>query len=51
MSEDERGHDPYSRVEYRKLTAWPERIRREWPLIEEVFASAASRHLLVASFR
>jgi SAM-dependent methyltransferase len=39
-------HDPYSRVEYRKLIAWPERIRREWPLIEEVFASAPSKHLL-----
>ncbi|MGD2116113.1 MAG: class I SAM-dependent methyltransferase, partial [Acidobacteriota bacterium] len=39
-------HDPYSRVEYRKLIAWPERIRREWPLIEQVFASAPSRHLL-----
>jgi SAM-dependent methyltransferase len=38
--------DPYSRVEYRKLIAWPERIRREWPLLEEVLATAPSRRVL-----
>lgn len=44
MSDSER--DPYSRVEYRRLIAWPERIRREWPLLEEVFSSAPSDRLL-----
>ena len=38
--------DPYSRVEYRRLIAWPERIRREWPLIEKTFAGAPSRRVL-----
>lgn len=39
-------HDPYSRVEYRKLIAWPERIRREWPLLEEVLSSGPKRRVL-----
>jgi SAM-dependent methyltransferase len=39
-------HDPFSRFEYRRLIAWPERIRREWPLIEEVLSSAPSRRVL-----
>ena len=26
--------DPYSRVDYRRLVAWPERIEREWPFLE-----------------
>lgn len=39
-------HDPYSRVEYRKLIAWPERIRREWRLLEEVLSSGPSRRVL-----
>jgi SAM-dependent methyltransferase len=38
--------DPYSRVEYRRLIAWPERIRREWPLLEEVLSSGPSRRVL-----
>lgn len=41
---DER--DPYSRVEYRKLIAWPERIRRELPLLEEVLSSGPSRRVV-----
>ncbi len=28
-------NDPYSRLEYRRLIAWPKRIQREWPLLEE----------------
>lgn len=28
--------DPWSRVDYRRLIAWPERIRREWPFLERV---------------
>jgi glycine/sarcosine N-methyltransferase len=38
--------DPYSRVEYRRLIAWPERIRREWPLLSEVLGSGPSRRVL-----
>lgn len=38
--------DPYARVEYRKLIAWPERIRREWPLLEEVLSSGSSRRVV-----
>lgn len=38
--------DPYSRVEYRRLIAWPQRIRREWPLIEETLSTGPSRRLL-----
>ncbi len=30
--------DPYSRLEYRRLIAWPQRIQREWPLLAEVLA-------------
>ncbi len=39
-------NDPYSRLEYRRLIAWPGRIRREWPLLEEVLTSGPSRRLL-----
>ncbi|HSL84107.1 MAG TPA: class I SAM-dependent methyltransferase [Thermoanaerobaculia bacterium] len=39
-------HDPFSRIEYRKLIAWPERIRREWPLLEEVLSSGPRRRVL-----
>lgn len=38
--------DPYSRFEYRRLIAWPERIRREWPFLERLLATAPSRRLL-----
>ena len=38
--------DPYSRLQYRRLIAWPKRIEREWPLIEEVMSSGPSRRLL-----
>jgi glycine/sarcosine N-methyltransferase len=38
--------DPYSRVDYRRLVAWPERIRREWPFLETVLASGPSRRIL-----
>ena len=26
--------DPYSRVDYRRMVAWPQRIEREWPFLE-----------------
>lgn len=29
-----RTDSPYSRLNYRRLIAWPERIRREWPFLE-----------------
>jgi SAM-dependent methyltransferase len=38
--------DPYSRVEYRRLIAWPQRIEREWPFLERILASAPSRLVL-----
>ena len=38
--------DPYARVEYRRLIAWPDRIRREWSLIDEVLGSGPSRRIV-----
>jgi glycine/sarcosine N-methyltransferase len=38
--------DPYSRVDYRRLIAWPERIEREWPFLEAVLTSGPSRRVL-----
>ncbi len=38
--------DPYSRLQYRRLIAWPGRIRREWPLLEDVLGSGPVRRVL-----
>ena len=38
--------DPWSRVDYRRIIAWPARIEREAPLLLRVFASAPERRLL-----
>ncbi|MCP3958401.1 MAG: class I SAM-dependent methyltransferase [bacterium] len=38
--------DPYSRLQYRRLIAWPKRIEREWPLLEEVLGAGPSRRVL-----
>lgn len=38
--------DPYSRVDYRRLIAWPRRIRREWPLLRRVLESAPAHEVL-----
>jgi glycine/sarcosine N-methyltransferase len=38
--------DPYSRVDYRRLIAWPQRIEREWPFLERVLATAPTRRIL-----
>jgi len=38
--------DPYARLGYRRLIAWPERIRREAPLLGEIFAAIPNRRLL-----
>ena len=40
------GDDRYSRFEYRRLIAWDERIKREWPMLERVLGSAPSRRVL-----
>ncbi len=40
-----RPDDPYSRVDYRRLIAWPERIRREWPFFEQVLPAFPARLL------
>lgn len=31
--------DPYSRVDYRRLVAWPARIEREWPFLSRVLGA------------
>lgn len=41
-----RGDDPYSRLDYRRMVAWPKRQRREWPLLAEVLAAAPARRVL-----
>ena len=38
--------DPYSRLQYRRLIAWPGRIRREAPLLDEVLGSGPERRVL-----
>ncbi len=32
--------DPYSRVDYRRLVAWPERIEREWPFLSRILGAS-----------
>jgi SAM-dependent methyltransferase len=34
------GVDQWSRVEYRRAIAWPERIEREWPFLERILKTA-----------
>jgi len=38
--------DPYSRLQYRRLIAWPKRIEREAPLLREVLGSGPSGKIL-----
>jgi len=38
--------DPFRRSEYRRVIAWPERIRREAPFLRDTFADAPGRTLL-----
>jgi SAM-dependent methyltransferase len=38
--------DPWSRVDYRRLIAWPQRIEREWPFLERVLSSAPAKRVL-----
>jgi SAM-dependent methyltransferase len=34
-----RRDDPYSRVDYRRMVRWPERIEREWPFLRRVLGT------------
>ena len=38
--------NPYSRLNYRRLIAWPARIEREWPFLEETLTQAPSESVL-----
>ena len=38
--------DRYANFDYSRLIAWDERLKREWPLFEELFASAPSKRIL-----
>lgn len=38
--------DPYSRLDYRRMVAWPRRRQREWPLLEEALETAPARRVL-----
>lgn len=38
--------DPYARLSYRRLIAWPARIQREAPFLREALASAPAKRLL-----
>lgn len=38
--------DPYSRIDYRRMVAWPTRMRREAPMLQEVLSSGPSRRIL-----
>jgi len=38
--------DPYGRLAYRGLIAWPERLQREAPLLQRVLEGAPSRRIL-----
>ncbi|MBK8791165.1 MAG: class I SAM-dependent methyltransferase [Holophagaceae bacterium] len=38
--------DPYGRIAYRGLIAWPERLQREAPLLQRVLGAAPSRRAL-----
>ena len=40
------GDDLYSRVDYRRFVAWPERIRREAPFLTEVLEKAPTRSVI-----
>jgi glycine/sarcosine N-methyltransferase len=38
--------DPWSRVDYRRLIAWPDRIKREWPFLERILAGKAGDRVI-----
>lgn len=37
---------PYSRLNYRRLIAWPSRIEREWPFLEKTLAEAPAKTVI-----
>ncbi len=41
-----RADNPYSRLNYRRLIAWPERIRREWPFLESEIDRSPERSVI-----
>ncbi len=41
-----RADNPYSRLNYRRLVAWPERIRREWPFLEREINRCPERSVI-----
>ncbi|MCP4204639.1 MAG: methyltransferase domain-containing protein [bacterium] len=41
-----RADSPYSRLNYRRLIAWPERIRREWPFLENEIGRSPERSVI-----
>lgn len=43
---DVSGDDPYSRVDYRRFVAWPERILREAPFLKEILERAPQRSVI-----
>jgi SAM-dependent methyltransferase len=43
---DVSGDDPYSRVDYRRFVAWPERILREAPFLKKVLEKAPQRSVI-----
>jgi glycine/sarcosine N-methyltransferase len=38
--------DPYSRIDYRRLIAWPERLRREEPFLRDILGAGPNGRLL-----
>jgi glycine/sarcosine N-methyltransferase len=38
--------DPYSRLQYRRLVAWPRRIEREWPFLSSLLERAPERSVI-----
>ncbi|HXA19303.1 MAG TPA: class I SAM-dependent methyltransferase [Thermoanaerobaculia bacterium] len=38
--------DRYANFDYSRLIAWDDRLKREWPLFEELFGSAPSKRIL-----
>jgi 2-polyprenyl-3-methyl-5-hydroxy-6-metoxy-1,4-benzoquinol methylase len=39
-------YDPYSRVDYRRMVAWPERIRREAPFLRETLKRSPTQSVI-----
>ena len=46
MSDAPDPNDPYARLSYRRLIAWPARIQREAPFLREALANAPGKRLL-----